>query len=271
MMVTKIWLIVAVILTTLVTFDVYDEGCENVLSGDSSSILNNSCNSYLEYKYEIENEPNLDYVSSVDFYNLSLDDFPFPCDIAQGIFNADSWNICVDSIKSGKESLLNNIIARLTSHAEGDITIDEVSCKFVKGELPDEFSYDDNERKFYCGNSSEDKSRIVNSKKLWNKGLVYNSSHRIDLPPFNKPFLFIDRNRDGYMDVAVRYAGSSCLGSGCGGSGVVILTKKSKEGQLERVLPECETNQQGNEILYDGHWKNLCTSKDKHLTTSLQK
>jgi hypothetical protein len=265
MMVTKIWLVVAVILTTLVTFDVYDDGCENVLSGDSNSILNNSCNSYLEYKYKIKNEPNLDYVSSVDIYNLPLNDFPFPCDIAQGIFNADGWNLCVDSIKSGDVSLLD-IVVRDHPYSENtydrtDAKGDKDTCRFVNGESPKLFSYNQDEQIVYCENSNGNKSKTMDWNELWKLGILFNQSHQIYAPPFNKSLSYIDYNQDGYMDVALSYKGVSCDGSGCGGGGVIILTKKSEDGKLERVLRKCETNPSGKETLYDGHWKILCTSK----------
>ena len=63
------------------------------------------------------------------------------------------------------------------------------------------------------------------------------------------------------MDIAIGYSGKSCNGSDCGGSGVVILTKKSKEGTLERVLPDYEIKS-GKEVLYDGAYKIMCSSKN---------
>jgi hypothetical protein len=202
---------------------------------------------------------NFDYISSVDFNNLPLDEFPFPCDIAQGIFNGESWNRCIDSIKDGKETLMDIIIYPINYSvneeklwdendiSKEDILFDKNSCQFTNGKAPDGIAYNKDERKIYCGDSSEERFR------------PHRYSNSISPPSSSKSFLFKDHNKDGYMDVALKYRGRSCDGSGCGGEGEIILTKKSMNGKLERVLPICELKS-GKEVFHDKSGL-LCGSK----------
>ena len=52
----------------------------------------------------------VDYISSVDFNNLPLDEFPHPCDISQNIFNGESWGWCVDEIKNANPTLMDMLV-----------------------------------------------------------------------------------------------------------------------------------------------------------------
>ena len=267
MTITKIWLFTVMVLTIVVTFKVYDDDirlfgddCAILFDSNSDSTSLNNCKSYFENRYKLEKEPKLDYVSSVDILNLSLSKFPNPCDIGGGVTNAEGWNRCVDSLKSGNVSLLDTIINKIPySKSEYDLTgisVDSDSCKFINGKMPEMFSYDKKKRIVFCGNSHQDKELIVDSNKLLEMGISYNNSHQVYTPPFGKSLLYIDYNKDGYMDVAVGYRGITCSGRYCGGSGVIFLTKKSADGKLERVLPDCEDY----DGTYDGAFKNLCSS-----------
>ncbi len=189
------------------------------------------CGFYMDNKDKINQSVKHDYVASIDFYSLPLDEFPFPCGISQNIFNEESWNTCLNSMKAGK-----TIMDELATRLEGGLVtenvflketmlVDKATCRFMNGEGPDGIYYDESEKKIYCGNPVSDE-----------KYKYHSVSHSISAPPFSDVLAFADYNSDGYMDAALTYAGSSCSGTACGGAGVVILTKKSKEGRLERIL-----------------------------------
>lgn len=193
------------------------------------------CGFYLEHKDKSKIIPH-DFITSVDLYNLPLDEFPFPCGISGGIFNDESMRDCIDSISEGKVMIMDTLMLKANGEPwdkslwdrEGkfkdDIVVDKTTCRFINGEGPKGIYYDESEGKIYCGIPDEEK--YMNH---WNTNYV-------GLPPFSESFSFADYNSDGYMDAALTYAGRSCDGSGCGGAGVIILTKKSKEGKLERIL-----------------------------------
>jgi len=195
------------------------------------STWDRTCGFYMDNKDKIKQNVSYDYVASIDFYSLPLDEFPFPCGITQNIFNSDSWNICLNSMKAGK-TIMDELATRLEENLvtesgflKESILVDKVTCRFDNGEGPEGIYYSESEKKIYCGNPDNDKKY----KNHW-------QSHSISKPPFSEVFTFADYNSDGYMDTALTYSGISCNGTACGGSGVVILTKKSKEGSLERIL-----------------------------------
>jgi hypothetical protein len=199
----------------------------------------------------------IDHISSVDFNNLPLDKFPYPCDISQGMFNSDSWDGCVDQIKNENRILMDQLVHPIPfpdpillwdESDDRDKLIDKKSCKFTNGNVPDGIAYNKSEGKIYCGDSTEE--RFIPHRHLASIRPLYGT----------KNFSFKDHNQDGYMDVSILFAGSSCGGSGCGGQGEIILTKKSKDGKLERVLPNCDIKD-GKEVFHDDSGKLLCASK----------
>jgi hypothetical protein len=219
----------------------------------SSSVYGGDFEKSEKKKY---NGTHIDHISSVDFNNLPLDEFPYPCDISQGIFNAESWDGCVDQIKNENQNLMDQLVHPIPfpepillwdeSDAR-DLLIDKKSCKFTNGNVPDGISYNKSEGKIYCGDSTEE--RFIPHRH-------FASIHPLD---GTKTFQFKDYNQDGYMDVSIVFVGKSCAGSGCGGKGEMILTKKSKDGKLERVLSNCKTKD-GKEVLHDDSGKLLCAS-----------
>lgn len=67
------------------------------------------CEFYLKYKDKINNNPPQDFISQTDLYNLPLDEFPFPCDISMGVHNQEAWDNCIDLIRAGEITLMDEL------------------------------------------------------------------------------------------------------------------------------------------------------------------
>jgi len=105
--------------------------------------------------------------------------------------------------------------------------IDQATCRFTNGQRPNGSYFDKKENKVYCGDPSIDKRYTEDGE-----------SHTISPPPFSKTFTYFDYDGDGYMDAALKYSGRVSICSSCGSTGIIFLTKKSKDGKIVSILPK---------------------------------